>query len=228
MRIVLKIGGSVLRGRSSSINMDVVNGYSALIRKLVDKSYSVLAVVGGGNIAREYITYLRSLGASESLCDEVGIDCSRLNSMVLIASLKELAYPFTIQSFREALKLLSLNKVLVMGGVQPGQSTNAVAALLAETVSADYLINLTNVDGVYSSNPLKDPKAELLKEVSTLELEKILSQGSAEAGEYPLFDPLAIRIVRRSNIPTWIINGKDPENVFKVIRGDKIGTRVVK
>ncbi|MEM2907308.1 MAG: UMP kinase [Candidatus Odinarchaeota archaeon] len=228
MRIVLKIGGSIIKGENGNISLKSVEEYAKIIKKLVKESHSVLVVVGGGSLAREYINYMRSLGASEAVCDEVGIDCARLNSMVLIGALKETAYPYPVQNFREASKLLTLNRVLVMGGVQPGQSTNAVAALLAETVSADCLINLTNVDGVYDKNPMKNPDAKLLNEVSTTELEKILHSESMRAGEYQLFDPLAIRIIGRSNIPTWIVNGKNPENILRIIKGEMVGTRILK
>lgn len=228
MRVVLKIGGSIIKGENEKLDLKIIGEYAAIIKRIIGEGYSVMVVVGGGALAREYVNYMRSLGASEALCDEVGIDCARLNGMILIAALKDAAYPYPVQNFREALKLLSLNKVLVLGGVQPGQSTNAVAALLAETVSADYLINLTNVDGVYDKNPLKHGDAKLLREVTTSELERILSAEPVGAGEYPLFDPLAIRIIRRSGIPTWIVNGKNPENILKLLKGERIGTRILK
>ncbi|WEU39811.1 MAG: UMP kinase [Candidatus Odinarchaeum yellowstonii] len=228
MRVVLKIGGSIIKGVNENLNLKIIRDYADNIKRMIWEGYSVMVVVGGGALAREYVNYMRSLGAPESVCDEVGIDCARLNGMILIAALKEDAYPYPVQNFREVLKLLPLNKVLVLGGVQPGQSTNAVAALLAETVSADYLINLTNVDGVYDKNPLKYSDAKLLREVTTSELERILSAEPTGAGEYPLFDPLAIKIIRRSGIPTWIVNGKNPENILKILRGENIGTKILK
>ncbi len=228
MRVVLKIGGSIIKGEDANLNLKIISEYAETIKRLVGEGYNIMVVVGGGSLAREYVNYMRSLGASEAVCDEVGIDCARLNGMILIAALKEAAYPYPVQNFREALKLLPLNKVLVLGGVQPGQSTNAVAALLAETVTADYLINLTNVDGVYDKNPLKYSDAKLLREVTASELERILSSEPTGAGEYPLFDPLAIKIIRRSGIPTWIVNGKNPVNIFKLLKGERVGTRILK
>jgi uridylate kinase len=113
-----------------------------------------------------------------------------------------------------------------MGGLIPGQSTNAVAAVAAETVGADFLFNATNVDGVYDRDPSK-AGAKKLDSVTVDELNEILSGGGTRAGEYKLFDPVAIRVVGRSKIPTIIFDGQEPENLTRAIKGEKIGTRIV-
>jgi uridylate kinase len=227
MQLVIKIGGSILTDDKGEINLDVIKKYSSILKEIHSNDNSIFIVVGGGKIAREYIEYLRNLGASEFLCDMIGIECSRLNARVLITSLNSESYPKPIEDFNKVIELSNSNKILVMGGTQPGQSTNAVAALLAEIVKADFIINLTNVDGVYTADPKKDSSAKLLNQVTIDELEKILTGQSVKAGSYPLFDPIAIKIVRRSKIPTLIINGKDPNNIKKAIKGEKIGTRII-
>jgi uridylate kinase len=113
-----------------------------------------------------------------------------------------------------------------MGGLTPGQSTNAVAALAAETVQADMLLNATNVDGIYDRDP-KEPGAKKLESVTVDELSEILSGTGTRAGEYKLFDPVAIRVVGRSRIPTAIFNGNDPENLLRLVKGEKVGSRIV-
>jgi uridylate kinase len=114
-----------------------------------------------------------------------------------------------------------------MGGLTPGHSTNAVAAIAAETIVADLFINATDVDGVYTTDPSKDPKAKKLDEVTLERLNEILSKTDISAGEYDLMDPLALRIIQRSKIPTVILDGRAPSNVLKALQNERTGTRVV-
>jgi uridylate kinase len=122
---------------------------------------------------------------------------------------------------------LESEKIIVAGGMQPGQSTNAVAALIAESIGADILINATNIDGVYTSDPDTDPSAKKFDEISTGELLNLLGGGKMVAGSYDLFDITAIRIVERSRITTRIINGKVAGNIIRAVRGEAIGTLVL-
>jgi uridylate kinase len=100
-----------------------------------------------------------------------------------------------------------------------------VAAAAAELVHADMLLNATNVDGVYDKDPVKTG-AKKLDSVTISQLREILSDEGTKAGQYNLFDPVAIRIVERSQIATVIFNGNNPENLKKVFNKEKIGTRI--
>jgi len=114
-----------------------------------------------------------------------------------------------------------------MGGLQPGQSTNAVAALVFEIIGADILINATDVEGIYSEDPRKNPKAKKYDEISIKDLFRIISSEKTIAGSYDLLDILAVTIIARSEIPTWILNGRDPKNIDKLINGGHIGTKII-
>jgi uridylate kinase len=114
-----------------------------------------------------------------------------------------------------------------MGGLTPGHSTNAVAAIAAETVGAELFVNATDVDGVYTSDPEKDKLAKRLEQVSVKQLTEILSMTGVTAGAYDLMDPLALRIIARSSLPTIILDGRKPMNIVKAIRNEKVGTQVV-
>jgi uridylate kinase len=113
-----------------------------------------------------------------------------------------------------------------MGGLTPGHSTNAVAAIAAETVGAELLINATDVDGVYSTDPEKDKNAKKLDEVTVAELTAILSRTEMRAGAYELMDPLALRIIARSKLTTVVVDGREPHNVADALRNEKVGTRI--
>ena len=114
----------------------------------------------------------------------------------------------------------------MMGGLTPGHSTDAVAALAAELMHANTLIRTTDVDGVYTVDPKKDPKAKRLDLIAPDKLLKMVLSSEYWAGSYDLLDPVAVKIIARSKIPTWIIDGRNPANIEKIIRGEKVGTQV--
>ncbi len=226
MRAVLKIGGSLLYDKDGNILVEKVRNYAAAIKSLVKDGHSLVVVVGGGIPARVFISAARDLGASEAQCDWLGIKLARNNAELLCAGLGDIAYPKIVETLDELEVAVKLGKVVLMGGLIPGQSTNAVAALAAETVNAETLFNATNVDGVYDRDP-KESGAKRFDTISVAELKKVLSGGGTKAGEYKLFDSVAIRVVERSKIPTVIFDGGNPDNLTRVFRDENIGTRIV-
>ncbi|HID17539.1 TPA: UMP kinase [Candidatus Bathyarchaeota archaeon] len=225
MRVVIKLGGFAF---PIKLDRKLIKSFASKFKEIHERGHRLVVVTGGGGVARLYIEAARRLGAPESFCDQVGILISRANASLIIASLGDAAASKVPETLEELHILFSSRRrVVVMGGLHPGQSTNAVAALAAEALKADALINVTDVEGVYTSDPKKYPKAILLKEVTTDELLKILSFRGARAGEYELLDLLAIKVIERSKIPTWVISGKDPSNVVKVIEGKSVGTKII-
>jgi len=226
MRAVLKIGGSLLYDKTGKILVDQVRNYSAAIKSLEKDGHSLVVVVGGGIPARVFISAARELGASEAQCDWLGIKLARNNAELLCAALGDIAYPKVVETLDELEVAVKLGKVVLMGGLIPGQSTNAVAALAAETINAETLFNATNVDGVYNRDP-DEPGATRFDSITISQLKEVLSSGGTKAGEYKLFDPVAIKVVERSKIPTVIFDGGNPDNLTRVFRGENIGTRIV-
>ena len=226
MRVVLKIGGSLLYDNDGQVRIDRLREYATSIKSLVKDGHSLVVVVGGGKPARIYISAARLLGANEAQCDWLGIKAARNNAELLCAALGNIAYPKIIDDYDELEVAVNLGKVVLLGGMVPGQSTNAVAAASAELISADMLFNATNVDGVYDRNP-EEKGAKKLDSVDVAQLREILSTEGTKAGQYNLFDPVAIRIVERSKIPTVIFNGNDISNLKKAFNNEKIGTRIL-
>ncbi len=226
---VVKIGGSILFDQDNQLDDKQISKYAKTIRNVInDTEKRCTIVVGGGKLARKYIALARTYGASEETCDIIGIEAAKLNARMLIAALGEDGYPYPPNNLDEFQTLFeTTKKVIVCGGFIPGQSTNAVAASIAEVIKAEKIINLTNVDGVYSDDPVQNPDAELLVEITITELEKIMAKHQIKAGYYPLFDPTAIQIVKRSKIPLQFANGHTPENLIRIISGEKIGTSVI-
>src|SRR3972149_4213942 len=167
------------------------------------------------------------MGVPESLCDHLGILTSRLNARLLVDGLGEYAFPEVPTTIDELKHYFASGRSVGMGGLTPGHSTNAVAAIAAETITADLLVNATDVDGVYTADPRKDSKATRLDEEPISRLSEILAGTDVTAGASDLMDPIALRIIRRSKIPTVILDGRKTENVTKGLRNEKIGTRIL-
>ena len=222
MKAVVKLGGFAFPSRPEK---PLLKEYVKLLTGLVGEHHLVI-VTGGGEVARAYIGAAREMGVSESLCDQLGILTSRLNARLLTDGLGEYAFPEIPVTIGELKHYFASGKIVAMGGLTPGHSTNAVAAIAAETIGAELLVNATDVDGVYSSDPEKDKSARRLEEVNVAELTTILSKNEMKAGAYELMDPLALRIIERSKLTTIILDGRKTENLCRALRNEKVGTKV--
>ncbi len=221
MILVYSLGGSILAGRDA----ESLKEYAAALKELA-ADHQIYVVVGGGKIAREYIGKARALGASEAFCDLIGIEATRLNSALLMAALGEAAPQEIPDSYALAARLAERGKIVVLGGMAPGQTTDAVAALLAELVHADKLIVATSVDGVYSADPEVDPKAKKYTKMTCRELASLSMETTLSAGSRSPVDPLAAKIIERSSIPTVVVYGGDVENLKKAAEGGHFGTEI--
>jgi uridylate kinase len=220
-RVVISLGGSVL---VPSLEKNHIKEYAGILRKL-GKEHRVFVVVGGGGEARRYIGVARTLGIDEATADELGILVTRLNASLLAGALAESAHPNIAESYRDAARFGESGKIVVMGGVIPGQTTDAVAALLAEKVRADLVINWTSVDGIYSADPKKHRDAVRHATLTPADLQAIIRGDRLEAGSNTVFDTLAAKIIGRSGIPLVVLDGRKPMDPRKAIRGKK-GTLV--
>ncbi len=222
MKIVVTIGGSILVQDNSYKKF---KEYAEIISQM-NTEHKLYVVVGGGKPARDYISMARGLGASEALCDDVGIDVTRLNARLLITALEEAAYPKVPHNFQEALEYSQSGKLVVMGGTEPAHSTDAVGSILAEFIGADLLINATSVDGLYNKDPQKYSDAVKFEEITASDMMDLLSNKDIKAGTYEFLDHTAIGIIKRSKIKTVVVDGNDPENLLKAVY-EKIGTTIL-
>ncbi|MEM2876028.1 MAG: UMP kinase [Candidatus Bathyarchaeia archaeon] len=221
--VVIKLGGHAFSPKPQASKLA---GYKEVFRKMADEGYRLVIVAGGGEYARGIIQVARSLGVGEAVCDELGIEVSRINAELLISAFGEEAYPTVPKSMDELKIALLTNRIVVSGGMFPAQSTDAVSAIAAELVCARLLVKATDVEGIYTSDPKRDPNARKLDEVNVEELKRILFSDAAEAGKYELLDLQALRIITRSKIPTVIVDGRDPGNILKAVKGFRVGTRI--
>ena len=177
-----------------------------------------MAVAGGGPVARRYISLARKAGADESSLDEMGIQVSRLNARLLIHKLGRRAWPRPPETLDEAVQAAGSGLAVVAGGLYPGQSTNGTAALIAERLGAEQLLNATDVDGVYDKDPNAHRDAKLIKRIKLEDLRAMMAREESVAGGHDLMDLVALKVIERSKIKTRILRA-DAKTLEKAARG---------
>ncbi len=224
MKAVIKIGGFLF---GDKLDGNQIKAYAQVLKDIRRQGQEIVIVAGGGETARKYIGAARALGANEAQCDQIGIYATRLNARLLISALGEDAFPEVPETVEELRRYFVTGKTVAMGGLQPAHSTDAVAAIVAETINADVFIKTTDAPGVCTKDPKEYPDAKKLDEISVQELFEMVSESSLAAGAYELIDSVAVRVIARSKILTWIVPGDDPANIRKALKGDRVGTKVV-
>lgn len=223
MRVVFRIGGSVV---ASPINTDLMNKYAEILHTLKVQGHEVVVVVGGGALAREFIGIAKKLGLEMQAQDEVAISVSRLFAQLFLKKFGNATSGKVSVSLEEAAEALSDGKIVVMGGLKPGITTDTVASLVAERVNADLMVKGTDQDGVYNKDPRKHKDAVKLDHLSFEELATIFSESQHTAGIHQIVDPEAVKVLKRTRVKLIVVNGFKPENISAAVKGENIGTVV--
>src|SRR5437016_10049930 len=158
MKAVVKLGGALFK---RDPDVDALMSMGKVLSGFAGEGNQLVTVAGGGQNARVYIDVARKLGADESTSDLLGITVTRANAELFRLALGSVAVTKIPTMLSELIHYVSPGKVVVIGGLQPGQSTNAVAALAAEITHADFLVNATDVQGFYHSYTMEDSLARL-------------------------------------------------------------------
>jgi len=227
MKLVIKIGGSLLFDENRQPNAARFRQYAHEVRQARDRGHRIVLVVGGGALARTLIQQGKLLKARKDALDQLGIAATWVCAQLMIAALDELAYPVPMITEEEIAGRIESKLILVAGGLTPGQSTNAVAARITELMKAVALVNVTDVDGIYDRDPKRHSTAKLLPVVNVSQLRQITSSLPSEPGTYPLFDKRAIEIVERGRIEVWFVNGQQPQSILAALDKKRIGTRLL-
>ena len=209
---------------ASPIDSDLIRKYADLLTVLNEQNHELVVVVGGGALARELIRVAKDIGLDDSAQDEIAISVSRIFAQLFLEKLGDSGCQKVPVSVEEAADFMLDGKVAVMGGLRPGMTTDAVAALVAERVKADLLVKGTDQNGVYDKDPRKHPEAMMLSHLKLKDLPSLFSQGKHRVGIHQILDPEAIRILMRCKVKVLVVNGFKPENVLMVINGKPVGT----
>jgi uridylate kinase len=221
--IVVSLGGSIL---VPSLDSHHIPEYAIIFQELASR-YRIFLVVGGGGEARRFIAAARSLGIDEAASDDIGILVTRLNASLMAGALGKAAYPRVAENYREAQEYAESGKIVVMGGVIAGQTTDAVAAVLSEYTRAAALFNVTSVDGIYSADPRKDPRAVRHSHLTPAQLLEVIGKNQLSAGSNIVFDIVAAKVIERSGIPLVVLDGRDPTTFRDALMEGKLDGTVV-
>ena len=216
MNIAISLGGSVF-----SEKLDNLEIFAEQIEELSDICDRLVVVVGAGELKK----YIKSASDSSSYSEQdmVGIRATRLNAAVLNSYIDG-SFPAVPESMQELAEAASGYDIVVMGGTEPGHSTDAVAALCAETIDAEMIINVTDVNGVYRD---QDDPSTGIDSMDYSELREVLDSHSAEPGKYSLMDRTSVDIIERSGIETIVVDGTERGAIVEAVRQEDKGTRIL-
>jgi uridylate kinase len=204
----------------------LISKYADLLKTLKEQGHEVAVVVGGGTLAREFIANAKKLGLNEQAQDEIAISVSRIFAQLFLKKLGEIGCRTVPLTVEEAADCLREGKILVMGGLKPGMTTDTVAALVAERINADLLVKGTDQDGVYNKDPKKHRDAVKLEHLSFDDLAEVFAESKHKAGIHQIIDPEAVKILKRKRMRLVVVNGFEPENVLAAVKGESVGTVV--
>lgn len=218
MATVISLGGSMINGKGKP-DLAFVKKFAAAVSKLKGK---IAIVTGGGKVAREYASAAAKLGASHFSADAIAVRATRMNAHLLVAALGSKCYPRVPEDFEEASFALNGTdyKYVVMGGTIPGITTDTDAVLLGEAVGATRLINLSNVDGIYDSDPNKSRKAKKHGRLTHAQLVAIAQESDKrKPGTHFVFDLVACKLAMRSGMQLHFVGGKNLADLPKAAQG---------
>ena len=227
-RVLLKLSGEALKNSSEKgiIDFDFTAKVAEQIKRCTDEGVSFGLVIGGGNIWR---------GAGKAIdrtrADHMGMLATVINSLAVQTVLEEHGVPTRVMTALQmnqiaepyirnrAVRHLQKNRVVIFGcGTgNPFFSTDTAAALRAAEIEADIVMKATMVDGVYDSDPKKNPNA---KKYDTISFHEVLNKDLA------VMDSTAASLCKDNNLPILVFSIEDPENIYKAVCGENIGTIV--
>ena len=194
------------------------------LKHLLNKfNYKFIIVVGGGKTARKYIEPLKKAGLSNEFQDWIGIECTRLNARLVSLFLGiNHEIPKTIFEF---IPIFKKHKISVLGGIKPGTTTDGISALVAERIKASYIVNMTNVKGLYNKDPRTHSDAKLIKSIAYKDLKKLMPKEEAP-GQHFIIDGLALKTIEKHKIKAFII-GKDLKNLENLLKSKKFEGTII-
>ncbi|MCI9256840.1 UMP kinase [Oscillospiraceae bacterium 42-9] len=227
-RVLLKLSGEALAGQAGhGIDFDTVMDICKPVKALADLGVQVAVVVGGGNFWRG-----RSSGKMDrTRADHMGMLATVINALGVADGLEQLGLSVRVQTAiamqelaepyirNRAVRHLEKGRVVVFGcGTgNPFFSTDTGAALRAAEIEADVILKATMVDGVYDSDPKKNPEAKRFDELSFMDVLK---------NNLAVMDMTAASFCQDRGIPWLVFSMEDPENIVRAVCGEKIGTLV--
>ena len=217
--IVISVGGSLIV--PDQIDTTFLTTLRALIeRHVAEHQRRFVIITGGGKTARRYQDAASAVSAlATDDLDWLGIHSTRLNGHLVRTIFRDIAHPVMITNPDEVLDVPASAHLIVAAGYRPGSSTDLRAIQIADRVKARQVINLSNIDYVYTADPKKDPAAEKIERITWGEFRKLIP-AEWDPGLSSPFDPIAAREAERLGIEVAVINGKSLEELERYLSGE--------
>ena len=229
-RILLKLSGEALMGNQNhGIDPERIDHYAKEIKKVFDKGIEIAIVIGGGNIFRGVSG--SSKGMDRVQADYMGMLATVINGLALQGALENNNVPTRLQTAikieaiaepfikRKATRHLEKGRVVIFGSGtgNPYFTTDSAAVLRAIEINADVILKGTRVDGIYNEDPEKNIKAT---KFDNLSFDEVLKKG------IKVMDTTAFTLSQENKLPIIVFDINTSNNLYKVIKGENIGTRV--
>jgi uridylate kinase len=224
--IVMSVGGSLI------VPDHIDTFFLASLKNLIEDQIATrgrrfIIIAGGGKTARRYQD---AAGAVSNLdpedLDWMGIHATRLNGHLLRTIFRDTAHPVMITNPDDVIDVPKSARLIIAAGYRPGASTDLRAVQIAKHVGAHTLINLSNIDYVYTKDPRTNPDAEKIESTTWSDFRKLIPEEWSPGLSSP-FDPVAARVADENHIEVAIINGEKLEEVEHYMNGEQfVGTRI--
>ncbi len=211
--IIVSLGGSLII--PEEIDVDFLRNFKELILAEVAKGKKFVLITGGGKVCRKYQNAATTLSTpSHEDLDWIGIASLKLNAELVRVIFGDLAHKEVIENLSVP---FDFDKNIVIGSAyKPGHSTDVDAMLAAQTVGAKMVINLSNTDYVYDSDPRTNPNAQKIEKISWTEYRKLIPSEWHPGLNTP-FDPIASQMAEDAGVTVVTMNGKNIENLRKCL-----------
>jgi uridylate kinase len=211
--IVLSLGGSLIAPKN--IDTIYLKKFRQLILNYIKKGNRAIIVAGGGMTARNYMQAAKSITTTTHTdLDWIGIKATKLNAELIRAMFGKLAHNEVIDN--PEYKAKTNKKIIVGAGYLPRSSSDKDAVLLAKAYKADTVINLTNISHVYNKDPKKHKNAKPIKSMTWKQMRKIVGHRWIPGKNAP-FDPIASKLAAKLGLRVVIANGKNLNNLKKIL-----------
>ena len=221
--IVISLGGSLII--PDQIDIGFLKDFRELILEKVKNGKKFIIITGGGRLCRRYQNAAKEIvNPSKDDLDWIGIASLRLNAELVRVVFGGKAHPEVIHNLSGD---LNFREPIVIGSAyEPGQSTDWDAILAAKNVGAKKVINLSNTDYVYDSDPKINPNAKKIEKISWKDYRKLIPSEWNPGLSSP-FDPIASKMAEENDIEVNIMNGKPIDNLRKCLNGEEFqGTKI--
>ncbi|MBX9906650.1 UMP kinase [Patescibacteria group bacterium] len=224
--VIISVGGSLIV--PDQIDTDFLSSLKTLVATEIAAGKHFIIITGGGKTARRYQDAASGVtNLSSEDVDWIGIHATRLNGHLLRTIFRDIAHPVMITNPDDVLDIPKDVPLIIASGYRPGSSTDLRAIQIAERRGATKVVNLSNIDYVYTADPRTNPDAQKIESISWADFRKLIPS-EWDPGLSSPFDPVAAREAERLGLEVAVINGGNLQELQKYLEGNPFVGTVIK